>query len=67
MSNCPFLTTFEEKVECFQNCSFYDYEGEYGNCPFKKVYSEREKYSQVQHDLEDKYDSYFHDEKLLVV
>lgn len=67
MCICPFLTTFQEEVECFEECPFYNYEGENKNCPFKQVYSEREKYSQMQHDLEDKYDSYFHDKKLLVV
>lgn len=34
---CPFLSTAEDKVACFSECSFYEYEGSGEGCPFKKV------------------------------
>lgn len=33
---CPFLSTAEEKVECFTECVFFEYEVAEG-CPFKKI------------------------------
>lgn len=37
MSQCPFLSSIEEKVSCFTECAFYEYEGAGDGCPFKKV------------------------------
>ncbi|WP_373898595.1 hypothetical protein ACER0A_006080 [Haloimpatiens sp. FM7315] len=34
---CPFLTTDKEKVECFKECTFYEYEMNEGMCPFKNI------------------------------
>jgi hypothetical protein len=34
---CPFLSTVEDKVDCFNECSFFEYEGSGEGCPFKKV------------------------------
>ncbi|MFR4584255.1 hypothetical protein [Clostridium cadaveris] len=38
MSNCPFLSTNRESVQCFKTCAFYD-KGE--ECPFK-LYLDRD-------------------------
>ncbi|WP_138206112.1 hypothetical protein [Haloimpatiens lingqiaonensis] len=32
---CPFLTTDKEKVECFSECAFFEYELKGSKCPFK--------------------------------
>ena len=37
MSNCPFLSTEDEKVSCFSECGFHEYEKDEGCCPFKKA------------------------------
>ena len=37
MSQCPFLSSIEEKVTCFTECAFYEYEGSGDGCPFKKA------------------------------
>lgn len=37
MGQCPFLSTHEESVECFENCSFYNLEDTNGECPFKSI------------------------------
>lgn len=37
MVKCPFLSTHDENVECFENCSFYNLEDANGECPFKAV------------------------------
>jgi hypothetical protein len=34
---CPFLSTAEDKVDCFNECSFFEYEGSGEGCPFKKI------------------------------
>ncbi|NLP27946.1 MAG: hypothetical protein GX370_04130 [Clostridia bacterium] len=39
MCQCPFLSTAEEKVTCFKECSFYEYEDDGSGCPFKKIKS----------------------------
>ncbi|GAA0179215.1 hypothetical protein SH2C18_21230 [Clostridium sediminicola] len=64
MNECPFLTTYSESIECFEKCPFYEYEGE--GCPFKQVYSDREKYTELQNSIEEKYSAYFDVEKLYV-
>ena len=40
MSDCPFLSTFEEKIPCFEECVFNNYI-EIGECPFKKTSTSR--------------------------
>lgn len=62
MNECPFLTTYNEIVECFEKCPFYEYEGE--ECLFIQVYSDKKKYSELQNTIEEKYSTYFEDEKL---
>ena len=37
MSQCPFLSTVEEKVSCFKECAFYEEECSAEGCPFRKV------------------------------
>lgn len=37
MDECPFLTTSDEKVECFSECVFFKEKGNYNLCPFKRV------------------------------
>lgn len=37
MVKCPFLSTHDENIECFQNCAFYNLEDTNGECPFKAV------------------------------
>lgn len=37
MSQCPFLSTCDNKVACFENCAFYKLEETNGECPFKSI------------------------------
>lgn len=37
MNQCPFLTTLENKVECFKGCAFYELEETNEECPFKMI------------------------------
>ncbi|MFD3156388.1 hypothetical protein ACFIJ5_05935 [Haloimpatiens sp. FM7330] len=37
MKLCPFLTTSDEKIECFEECPFYDEEKNGDVCPFKSI------------------------------
>ncbi|MDP4088764.1 MAG: hypothetical protein Q8930_05775 [Bacillota bacterium] len=41
MCQCPFLSTVEEKITCFKECAFFQYEGcsNGEGCPFKKIKS----------------------------
>lgn len=64
MNECPFLTTYNEIVECFEKCALYEYEGE--ECPFMQTYCDRKKYSELQNSIEEKYSTYFEDEKSYV-
>jgi hypothetical protein len=34
---CPFLSTVEEKVSCFNECVFHEHEGSGDGCPFKRI------------------------------
>lgn len=36
MEECPFLSTYDEYVECFKECAFYDCADNGGECPFKQ-------------------------------
>lgn len=37
MNQCPFLSSVEEKIPCFKECAFYEYETISEGCPFRKV------------------------------
>lgn len=37
MTQCPFLTTLENKVECFKSCVFHEFEETNGECPFRTI------------------------------
>lgn len=37
MSQCAFLTTAENEIECFCDCAFYNWEEAGGVCPFKNL------------------------------
>lgn len=37
MSKCPFLTTIDEDVECFKECSLYKWVDNSGKCPFNQI------------------------------
>lgn len=37
MDQCPFLSTCDEKIECFENCAFYKLDDTDGKCPFKTI------------------------------
>lgn len=37
MSECPFLTTYENEVECFKECALYEWKENGGVCPFKNI------------------------------
>lgn len=41
MSNCPFLSTKKESVQCFKTCAFYNKEDE---CPFN-IYLDKEEFN----------------------
>lgn len=37
MSQCPFLSTSIEAVQCFKECALYNWEENGGTCPFKSL------------------------------
>ncbi|MCY6957667.1 hypothetical protein [Clostridium brassicae] len=37
MSKCPFLSTDDNKVNCFKECLLHEYENDNGECPFKAI------------------------------
>jgi len=37
VKQCPFLSCTEEKVPCFKECAFYEYETSDLGCPFRKI------------------------------
>jgi len=37
MSQCPFLTTSIEAIECFKECALYNWDESGGVCPFKNL------------------------------
>jgi len=34
MPDCPFLSTFDNDVECYRECPLYNYKETGGRCPF---------------------------------
>lgn len=39
MTHCPFLTTKDVEVPCFEECALYCYKGNGGRCPFLVLYN----------------------------
>lgn len=37
MQICPFLSTKDKNVECFEECDFYNWNENDGKCPFKCI------------------------------
>lgn len=37
MSQCPFLTTIEEEVDCFKECALYKWVDNEEKCPFVEL------------------------------
>ncbi|MFL0252284.1 hypothetical protein ACJDT4_17865 [Clostridium neuense] len=37
MDDCPFLTTSDERVECFKECVFFKEKNNHNLCPFKRA------------------------------
>ena len=37
MSQCPFLTTMEEEVDCFKECALYKWGENDEKCPFVEI------------------------------
>lgn len=37
MAECPFLSTYENEVECFKDCDLYEWKENGGVCPFKNL------------------------------
>lgn len=37
MEECPFLSTYENDIECFKECVLYNYKDTGGVCPFKNL------------------------------
>jgi hypothetical protein len=64
VNECRFLSTFSEKVLCFESCAFYNYEGIKGACPFKEAYFNREKYYELQNSVEKDYRLYFNKDEV---
>ncbi|MDF2502620.1 MAG: hypothetical protein K0R06_111 [Clostridium sp.] len=62
MSQCPFLSTYDKEIECFENCAFYKLEETNGECPFKSITCEskyklkRIHYNYYMEDEEDLFD-----------
>jgi len=49
MPDCPFLSTFDNDVECFRECALYNYKETGGRCPFTPV---TESKTDVFHDYD---------------
>lgn len=43
MPDCPFLSTFNNEVECFSECALYNYKETDGKCPFTPVVEQKTK------------------------
>jgi hypothetical protein len=41
MSQCSFLSTGDNKIDCFGECAFYNWEENSGGCPFKNLTGNR--------------------------
>lgn len=37
MTECPFLSSRDDRVECFNDCALYNYKENEGVCPFKSL------------------------------
>lgn len=41
MAVCSFLSTAQNKIDCFNECAFYNWEENDGVCPFKNITGNR--------------------------
>ncbi|MCY6355013.1 hypothetical protein [Clostridium sp. ZS2-4] len=41
MSRCPFLSTIDKKVSCFEECPFHECQDTEGCCPFKTLSTDK--------------------------
>ncbi|WP_027623229.1 hypothetical protein [Clostridium lundense] len=37
MTECPFLSSHDDRIECFNDCALYNYKENDGVCPFKSL------------------------------
>ncbi|WPC40349.1 hypothetical protein [Clostridium sp. JS66] len=37
MTECPFLSTYDNSIECFKECALYNYKATGDNCPFQNL------------------------------
>ncbi|KAJ49486.1 hypothetical protein BD780_002159 [Clostridium tetanomorphum] len=37
MTECPFLSSSDDRIECFKECALYNYKENDGVCPFKAL------------------------------
>lgn len=37
MADCPFLSTFDNEIECFKECALFEWKESGGMCPFKNL------------------------------
>lgn len=71
--DCPFLSTYDNEVECFKDCALYNYKGNGGNCPFKNIAEYKinklkdiELYSLQDNDLNYIKNSYFEEKSSIL-
>jgi hypothetical protein len=65
VAECPFLSTFENEIECFKECALYEWKENGGLCPFKNLsefrlhkVSDFDDFSSVDRELSYLKDSY---------
>lgn len=37
MTECPFLSTYDNSIECFNECALYNYKATGNTCPFQNL------------------------------
>lgn len=37
MTECPFLSTYDNSIECFKECALYNYKATENTCPFQNL------------------------------
>ncbi|NMM63145.1 hypothetical protein HBE96_10640 [Clostridium sp. P21] len=37
MTECPFLSTYDNSIECFKECALYNYKATGDSCPFQNL------------------------------
>lgn len=57
MDECPFLSSKDSYIECFEECPIHEYKDNYGNCPFKTLETYKSEiennYNKVNPDYKD--------------